>query len=395
MQKKIYFSILISLFAFYLVGCLTSNSLPEPSDELDNRVPITQTNELDPSATPTGGIITPTSHSTEGSNVSRSERTEKSTVLYSVHDIPAGYIHNLVWTSDSRILSFKIDNEDWVHDLFSQASQSATITQLEDSLTLTPELSVETTDSFSDSLNLVSVSPSSQRAIYFNLVDMMLNQSSPGDTRTDGELPIKPYTVEIWIWAADRVTKVSTIEICGSNIFLWSESERFLTVQTSCLFPEIWLIDFEKEAVFPVLPLGEYGGFVDLYDYTVDQKNLLVSYTGADDDGQFAWLYIVDLETITVTKLETPRFVWPIASFTSEKLVILYSHQFGIDGTKRPALFDLRDNEITDLLDSECDRLLGGLDIQWGELSPDKSHLAFTTIHEPFARSALWLLKIN
>jgi hypothetical protein len=395
MQKKITFLILMSLFTIYLVGCLTSDSFTQPSAEPDNRVPISGVNELGPSATQTGEITTPTSRLTEDTHVSPSKTTEKPTTLYSVPDIPTGYIHNLIWSSDSRTISFKIDHEEWVHDLFSQVSGPATINQPDSVRTVTPELTIEIPDSFLDSLNLASQSPSGQRAIFFDL-DIVAGQTPFMATpATDGELPIEPSAVEIWIGTTDGATQIATIDICGPNRFLWSEDERFVTIQTSCLFPEIWSVDFEKESLFPVLPLEEYGGFVDLYGYTADQRNLLISYAGADEDGQFTWLYAVDLETTAATKLETPRFVWPIASLTSEKLVILYSHHFGIDGTKRPALLDLQDNRLTNLLDSEYNELLEGLDIQWIALSPDKNYLAFTTVHEPFTRSTLWLLKIN
>lgn len=397
MHRKIYFLTLMSLFIIYLVGCLSSASFTEPSAEPDNRVAISGVNEHEPPATQTGERATSTSRLTEDMHVSPSKTTEKPTALYSVSDIPTGYVHNLIWSSDSGTISFKIDHEEWIHDLFSQTSRPGTVNQPDSLRTVTPELTVEIPDSFLDSLNLASQSPSSQKAIFFEL-EVAGQIPSTATPATDGELPIEPYSVEIWIWAANDATRpimVSTIEICGTNRFLWSEDERFVTIQTSCLFPEIWLVDFEKETVFPILPLEEYGGFVDLYGYTADQKNLLVSYAGADEDGQFTWLYAVDLETIEAIKLETPRFVWPIASLTGERLVILYSHHFGIDGTKRPALFDLQDNSLTDLLDSEYNELLEGLDIQWIALSPDKSQLAFTTVHEPFTRSTLWLLKIN
>lgn len=400
MGKRIRLLTLIWLLIIALAACLAHNTVPETSDEEFSATTTIEPDQLNgreastsSTTIPGEGSITAVTPSDEELPVL--ETVEDGSSLYFVSDIPIGYIHHLKWASDSQAIFFKVNNEAWVHELVNQGSKQSNLDELLTGTPSIPESLPETVSSGSTNLELASVAPSGQKAVLLGADTTITHTPLPITPSVSGELPIDSYFAEIWIWTAGDFTQLSAVQVCGENEYIWSEDEMYVAIQTKCLFPEIWIIDVEGKKLSPVLPLEEYGGFVDLHSYVPNEKKLLVSYIGADSDGQFTWLYTVELSTLKAVKLDTPRFIWPIAWYSSNQLVVLYSHKFGIEGIKRPAIFDLATSTLANLLDPERDDLSDELDVQWIELSPNKKYLAFTTVEEPYIRSTLWLLALD
>ena len=94
---------------------------------------------------------------------------------------------------------------------------------------------------------------------------------------SNGENTQEPYEVQLFKWEQDNeIEPIAKIRSCAQDTFMWTTNERFVTAQSSCIFPEAWAIDLENEDVFQILPLDEYGGFVYLHGFSPDQKNLLI-----------------------------------------------------------------------------------------------------------------------
>lgn len=320
---------------------------------------------------------------------------EELSYLHPIQDITPGYIHDIEWSLDSQTIFFNINNEEWAYDLSIGKSQRISLEQAYSGGTsvqlLTPEATPSVPINVSGNLELASVSPSGRKAVIFGL------NTSPTLTPlpTDGEAQASPYSVKVWIWETGSLSHFPSIKICGANEFFWPENEGFVVVQTSCLFSEIWVIDLEQKKMLPILPLDEYGGFVDFHSFSPNQGKLLISYEGVDNNERLITPYIFDVKTWTAVKLDAPPFTRPIEWLNNDELIVLYSHYFGIDGTDRLGIFNLQTGELDALLDDESDVIFTKLDVQWGSLSPDKQYIAFTIEQEPYRSSDLWLLYLN
>lgn len=311
-----------------------------------------------------------------------------------ITNLPSGYIYSLDWSKDSENLFFLINENRFKYEVSSKNISAIKSDETGNSTdTSQPKPIMLNID---EEFQVASLSPSGQKAILIKSNEDSLSSSQSTLSPSNGENTQEPYEVQLFKWEQDNeIEPIAKIRSCAQDTFMWTTNERFVTAQSSCIFPEAWAIDLENEDVFQILPLDEYGGFVYLHGFSPDQKNLLIEYQGDDGSGRENSLFLLELEGLLLTKLDTPRFAYANTWIDDDELLILYAHEFGIKGSNQPAILNIESGELTELLDSEHKGLLNGADVQWMALAPNKKMVAATIEREPFQSSELWLIRLE
>ena len=312
--------------------------------------------------------------------------------IYAVPDIPQGFIYRLAWADDSEALLFQVGDQSWSYNLLTQ--KSSIENNLNTPLTITPNVTPQISLAVDKQLVLDSVSPSGKRAILTR--NVLPPSPTPWATPTavDGEETIIPQPIKIFTWENGKdIQDLMEINSCGGQGYIWTDDERFVVIQTNCLFTESWAIDLDSQNVFPILPLDEYGGFVYPHSFSPDQSHLLIQYEGNHNDEPVASIYLLKLDGFELTQLSTPQLSNNPIWINDEQLIIKYRDEF--HAPSRPALFNLQAETTTKLLDEEHDTLFEDARVRWMSLSPDKQHLAITVDQTSYQNSELWLIKLS
>lgn len=313
--------------------------------------------------------------------------------------ITSGLIGHLRWSLDSCLLFFQGGDsytiESWVYELptdtLKQTDDTYPWREL-DPLRVTPERPfAPTPPNLPGIVELVSVSPSGKRALFFS-AETPTPTPLPGG---DGVVNIFfQNVVDAWLWENGETRLLGRLETCGPNDYMWTDDENYLAIQTLS-FPKLtcqeavgWLINIPQSHIHQVLPMDTFNRMASIKGFSPNQDKLLFGEPRGTDTKSVQWIYVLILDTLETVKLDTPDFSSPIAWIDNEKLLISYrDNEFDPENI---GIFNLQTGELVHLFSQED---IGSQGITWEALSPDKNWLAFAS-WEGNSAYTLWLMDL-
>lgn len=329
-----------------------------------------------------------------------------------VPGIPWGYIGSVRWPSEEeQILYFTHSDapgelKGWVYDLAHMALQNIDRSVAIGQTSFNPyDVTIDFGSSLSTNFELVNVSPSGEKAIFLE------GTGSPTLTppsNPDGEVDTVAYMANVWLWEQGDIRQVGQIEVCSRNRYLWTSDEQLVAVQASgipapCRQANGWLIDIVNSNIKTVLPFDVYYGTAYIVSFSPDEEKLLIENKGPDDDGFFAPIIVMNLETMGTQKYDLQlvqvypdydRFLAvPLEWINNDEVLIMFRND--PEELFRPGILDLRSNEVVELFTDDQISMFSGKTIRWVALSPDNRHLAFSVDLEPYRVSDLWIMDLK
>ena len=321
-------------------------------------------------------------------------------LIFPVPNIPPGYISSIRWSEQTeQTLFFTLSDDsgnltEWAYNL---SDGNIYTIDRDEQIKATPDFPPETTVEIPVPFERVSLSPSGEKAIFFE--GRSLATLTPL-SESNGKTTPSTFLVNVWVWDRGSTRNLGQIEVCGRNKYFWTANEQLVAIQAT-LFPSpcrqatAWLIDIVREEIAPLLSFDEYGGTAELVGFSPKEDKLLFTESGRDDTGSFRRLRVINMDSMLSdsSKMNLPIIITPIDWVDNNKVLILYrKNAVNLD---RLAIADLQTGEITNLIDDEHLAEIEGLPIRWGALSPDKQWVAFTVDYDPYRSSGLWLMELN
>jgi hypothetical protein len=309
--------------------------------------------------------------------------------LYPIKDVPSGYISDIHWSPDSRIIFIEIWNggvrKNWAYNLEEQTG----VFVADNPITPNPQVdSIAPLVSQNVPGNTVTnVSPSGQKAILLSSVLPTLTQVPPPADKPS-------YLADLWLWQEDRVQKIGQIQVCGSMRFKWSTNELYAAVESPGISPTCsdgWLIDTEQGLLHSMLPFDEFFGFADFHSFSPTGDKLLIAYQGRDDKSSFHRIRLIELPALRQIDLKISQYVHPVGWFNNETLLILHTSE---EPHRQPALLNLQSGETIELLTLEQMKNFHGISLAPITFSPNRQWLAFAGDYSSDG-GMFWLLKLD
>lgn len=308
---------------------------------------------------------------------------------FQLSGFPEGYISHIFWSKDTDIIFFWVNTELWAYELSTEDVQKMNPSHVwmkvypTQSPTPFPEISLNDLPGITE---IVTMSPSGEKALVFNSDTPNLTPAPDGDGiigKTD-----------VWLWDHGNSYKLGTVDICGTNIYNWTNDESYVSIQPP-LAPAPcssngWVVNIQAQNIHDVLPINVYGGVSEFGDYSIAQDYILLIHRNRDDDGAFVRLHHMNLESLKMITLDVPRITYPVGWINSEQLLVSYAEQLG--DIQVPGVFNIQTGTLENLTIPPS---LQNLRIDPISLSPDKKWVAFAAQEIPLEKSSLWLMPLQ
>ncbi len=404
-MQKIILLLISVLTITSLARCKSGDSKSETTvtDNLSPTIPSLSTvPNLSLTASPP-----PTKISESEENLTPSSISEAMLLFHSVPDIPLGYISSIRWSEEiEQTVLFTLSGEsgsiiEWAYDLSDETTymtDSQLVTDGQNTMD-SPSIAFNMPTNVPTTLELVNLSPSGQKAIFFQGTGVPTSTPPPNP---DGEIRAEAYIADVWLWDQNTIRKLGQIEVCSQNKYLWAIDEHLVAIQalpfpSPCRQANAWLVDVTNNVVTELLPFDIYFGQAELVSFSPNEAKLLFTESGINNIGQFRHLRTIELDTmqlaIVPVKTNVPIIMTPIDWIDNERVLILYRED--MVALDRLAVIDLHTEELYELLDDEQLSKLERGNIRWAALSSNKQWLAFTVDRDPYKESDLWLFDIT
>lgn len=311
--------------------------------------------------------------------------TKNSPELQKINE--GNWLSILRWSKDSANLTYLLDDNYWQYRIFDNTTQIIGVpTCLGNTVFANPCKETDKERFFIPSgvgEQDISISPSGKIALFRVYV---ADKSAPNletleeDFPDDSGVPPLQDSFEIWIsYAQTMPQRIGQIPTCLYQQPMWSSDEskvilaRDVDIQL-CGDYNAWVIDLEQKIITPVIPHIIYSGEGLAKAISPNGKYLLHGGLVQPYNNQLAELYILDLQSMKSTQIETPTFSRAIDWITEDYILVHYAN----DDTPQflgPALFDLESKTVIPLANQ-----LGYRDaycIRDYAVSPDKNWLSF------------------
>jgi hypothetical protein len=367
-----------------LSGCGQNTFVPEPSHATTE--PITTAATAEPVQTQ------------PANSLSLATPTLSGGLTYQLQGIPSGYPSNIRWSDDAQIVFFQLETEgtsieQWGYELSSASAQKITLSHpwsTQDPIQESPTPLPEIVTDIPGAAELISVSPSSQYALFLSsAIDPTLTPEPVGESTREA------FLADLWLWDQQLAHHLGEIQICGRNEYEWTMDEDFVVIQkpldamTACDQSNLWIINVGRGQLRGLMPIETFGPLTSSHSFSPSEDKLLVKQITMPS----TQLYLVDLETLSTAQLKTPLFVDPVDWLDDNRLIIMHRSQG--EEYNSLGLFNLQTENLEDLLEPNQfeDQYL------WStSLSPDKKWIVFAVAPDPSSalnQSSLWLTQLR
>lgn len=312
-------------------------------------------------------------------------------------EIASGFITHTRWSVDSCLLFFRRGNEPWVFSWLTNTSKR--LDELDPLHELDPFQMIIEAPSIATNLpgivELVSVSPSGNRALFF---------SADTPTPTPPANPDGVYEklwrneVDAYIWEDGDFRFLGPVETCGAHEYIWTENENFIAMQAIglaapyCEESTGWLIDVAGGHTFALEAISPYSSLSYISGFSTNQDKLVFFSDAVDEKTaeRLRTIHILMLNTMETVQLSTPDFSSPIDWIDNENLLVLYKQRE--NDPENVGIFNLDTGKLTRLF-TEADFNSIGFPRTWITLAPNRRWLAFV-VWETTTDHKLWLMNL-